>query len=137
MSLASDSSETGEVIIVRFGTMTTSDMRMYHVLIKLTLTFIQGHTNLNHENNKGLIISETIQAMAMAFAVRIVRLKVYLKMSKPISWPSNMTTLNLQNLIQYLSYYIRTWLGGRLTGALYDRFDNLDLDTRSQLVGKC
>ena len=29
-----------------------SDMRMHHMLIILTLTFIQGHTDQNHENNK-------------------------------------------------------------------------------------
>ena len=51
VSLASDSSETVEVIIVKLSTMTTSDMRMHHMLIILTVTFIQGHTDLNHENN--------------------------------------------------------------------------------------
>ena len=44
MSLASDSSETVEVIIVKLGTVTASDLGMRHVLIMLTLTFIQGHT---------------------------------------------------------------------------------------------
>ena len=43
VSLASNSSETVEVIIVKLGTMTTSDMRMHHMLIILTLTFIQCH----------------------------------------------------------------------------------------------
>ena len=55
----------------------TSDMRMHHVLTILTLTFIQGQTDLNHENNKCLIISGTIQAMPITFAWEIVRLKVY------------------------------------------------------------
>ena len=54
-SPASDSSETVEVIIVRLGTMAASDMTMHHVLIILTLTFIQGHTDQNHENNKSLL----------------------------------------------------------------------------------
>ena len=39
--------------------------------------FIQGHTDQNHENNTRLIISETIQAMPIKFAVKLVRLKVY------------------------------------------------------------
>ena len=43
LSLTSDSSETIEVIIIKLGTVTTSDMRMHHMLIILTLTFIQGH----------------------------------------------------------------------------------------------
>ena len=47
----SDFSETVEVIIVKRSTMTTPDMGMHHVLIILTLTFIQGHTDLKHEDN--------------------------------------------------------------------------------------
>ena len=50
---------------------------MHNVLIMLALTFIQGHTDLNHEHNKCSIISETVQAMPIAFDVKIVRLKVY------------------------------------------------------------
>ena len=49
---ASDSSETVEVIIVKLGMVDASDMIMHHVLSILTLTFIQGHTDLNRENNK-------------------------------------------------------------------------------------
>ena len=41
VSLASDSSETTEVVIIKHGTVTASGMRMQHVLITLTLTFIQ------------------------------------------------------------------------------------------------
>ena len=63
-----------EVIIVKLGMVTASDMRVHHVFIILTLTFIQGHTGLNHENNKCLIISETIEAMPITFAVKIVQL---------------------------------------------------------------
>ena len=47
-------------------------MKMHHVLIILTLTFIQGHTDLNHENNKYLIISETVRAMPIKFSVKIL-----------------------------------------------------------------
>ena len=57
VSLASDCSETVGVTIVKFGTLAASGMRMHHVLITLTLIFIQGHTDLNYENNKCLIIS--------------------------------------------------------------------------------
>ena len=38
----------------------------------------QGRTDLNNENNKCSIISETVQAMPIKFAVKIVRLKVYM-----------------------------------------------------------
>ena len=51
LSLARDASETIEVINIKLVTVTASDMRMgmHHVLIILTLMFIQGHTDLNHE----------------------------------------------------------------------------------------
>ena len=57
------------------GTATASDVRMHHVLNILTLTFIQCHPDRNHENNKYSIVSESVQAMPIMFAVRIVRLK--------------------------------------------------------------
>ena len=82
VSLASDSSETIEVIIIKLGTVTASDMLMHLMLILLTLTFIQGHTDLNHESNKCPIISETIQAIPNKFAVKIVRLKIYIIFSQ-------------------------------------------------------
>ena len=71
VSLVGDSSETVEVSIVLLGTVTASDMRMHHVLSMLT--FIQGHTYLNHEKNECLIISEAIQAMPIKFSVKIVQ----------------------------------------------------------------
>ena len=53
---------------------------------------------------------------------------------------SNLTTfLNLQYVGQYVSYYIQTWHDGRLIDATqysHARFDDLDIDTRSQRVGK-
>ena len=49
VSLAGDSLEAIEVII-KLGKVTASDVRMHHMLIILTLTFMQGHTYLNHEN---------------------------------------------------------------------------------------
>ena len=48
---------------------------MHRMLITLALAFIQGR-NPNHENNNCSIISETVEAMAIKFAVKIVRLKV-------------------------------------------------------------
>ena len=75
MSLASDSSETVVVTTVKLGAVTNSDMRMHYVLMILNLTVIQSPTDLNHENNKCLIISDTIQVMPIKFAVKIVRLK--------------------------------------------------------------
>ena len=60
VSISSDSSETVQVIIVTFGTVAASVLKIHHVIITLTLTFIQGHTVRNHENNACLIISATI-----------------------------------------------------------------------------
>ena len=48
-------------------------MRMHRVLIMVTLTFIQGHTDLNHENNKCLIILETVQAIPTWHDGRVIR----------------------------------------------------------------
>ena len=72
LSLASDSTKTINVIM-KLGTMTASDIGMYHVLIIFTLTFIQGHTDLNRESNKCSMISETVQGNAHhVFAVKII-----------------------------------------------------------------
>ena len=74
MSLASDSSETFEVIIIKFGMVIASDMLMHHVLILLTWTFIQAHTA--HGNKKTADNFKTnVQASPIKFAVKIVRLK--------------------------------------------------------------
>ena len=51
-------------------------MVMHYVLLTLTVTAIHGHTDLNHDNNKCSIISQT-QAIPITFAVNIVRLEVY------------------------------------------------------------
>ena len=58
VSLASDFSETVKVIIIKRGTVTVSDVRIHHVLIILTLTFIQGNIDLNHEQKTCSINSE-------------------------------------------------------------------------------
>ena len=60
------------------GTVTSSNTRMHHVLIILTVTFIQGQKDRNHEKNKCLIISKTIQATTIKFTVKVVRLRVYI-----------------------------------------------------------
>ena len=56
MSLASDSLETVEVIIIKLGTVTALDTVMHHVFNILTWTFFPGHTDLNHDKiiNVGL-----------------------------------------------------------------------------------
>ena len=143
MSLASDSSETIQVLITKLGTVTASDMLMHHVLIILTLTFIQGHTDLNHENNKCMIISNIIQALPITFAAMIVRLKVYMTTSSPITLPfiqghtcvSNVSTVNLQYIGQYFIYYIQTWQSGSpihgWTNYALARFANIVLHARS------
>ena len=66
------------IIIIKLGTVSALDMLMHHVSIILNLTFIHGHTDLSHESNKCLIILETIEPMPLSFAVKIVRLKVYM-----------------------------------------------------------
>ena len=82
--------------------LSASDMRTHRVLVIVTLTFIQGHTDQNHEN-KCLIISESIQAIPIKFAVKIVRLNVYMTIASPITLIliqghncfSNLTTFEL------------------------------------------
>ena len=76
---------TIKVIIIKLGTVTASDMVMHHVIIKLILTSIQGHTELNRKNNKRSIISEIVQAKPIEFAVKIVRLKVYMCIASPMT----------------------------------------------------
>ena len=128
VSLGSDSSETVEVNIVKLGTVTASFTRMHHVLILLTLPFIQGHTDRHHEHNKGSIMSDTIQAMPTTFAVQIVRLKVHMTIAGPMTLTfiqghkcvSNLTTFLTYNISDnnYVSYYSQTWHEGRLMDAI-------------------
>ena len=77
LSLAKDFSETIIEIIKKLGTVTASDTRMHHVLIISAATFIEGHKDVNHENNKCSIISESFKQCPSKFAVKVVRLKVY------------------------------------------------------------
>ena len=72
------SSETIKVLIIKLGKVrvTASNMVLYHMLLILTLTYIHGHTDLNHENNTCLIISETVPSNPHHVAVKIVKPKV-------------------------------------------------------------
>ena len=92
--LASDSWETIEATIIKLGMITASQMLMHCVLIILTLTFIQGHTDINHKNNKCLIISEIIQAMPISFTVKIVQLKVYMTIASPMTLTFKVTSVS-------------------------------------------
>ena len=83
--IASDSSESIEVTIIQHDTVTATYIRVHHVSICFTLTFVQGHTYLNHENNKGSITSETVQARPIKFPVKIVRIKVYIILASPMT----------------------------------------------------
>ena len=95
-------------------------MRIHHVLIILILTFIQGHTDLNHENNKCLIISETFQAMPIKSAVKIVQLEVYIIFSilMTLTFSQGHNCVSNQTHFKLLSYGIQTWHGGRLQGII-------------------
>ena len=93
--------ETIQVIIIKPATLTASDMLMHHVLILLTLTFIQDHSDLNHEKNKCFIISEHIQAMTIKFAAKIVRLKAYMTIARPMTLISIQGHKCVSNLITF------------------------------------
>ena len=100
MSLASDSTETVNAIIIKLATATAPDMRTHHMLISLTLTFVQGYTDLNHENSKCLIISETVQEMPIKFAVKIA---VQLKVSMTIASMMTLTFIQGHECISNLT----------------------------------
>ena len=67
---------------------------MHLVFIILTLTFIQGHTDRNRDNNK------CFDYFRNYVAVKIVRLKVCMTIASPMTWTfiqghkyaSNLTT---------------------------------------------
>ena len=127
-------------VVIFFVAKSVSDVLMHHIISYIDLTFIQSHTYLNQENNKCLIISETIQAMPIKFVVKIVRLKVYMTIASLMTLTFKVTSasqtwllFNLQYLGQYLSYYSQTWHDGWPIHGIYVhfRFDDLDLDSRS------
>ena len=65
---------------------------MHSVLIILTLIFIQGNTDLTPENDKYSIILETVRAMPIKYAVKIVQTK------ERIDTILNWTELNWTNV---------------------------------------
>ena len=100
-----------------------SDMAMRRVLIMLTLTVIQGRTDVKREINKCLIISETVSSIAHQVCCWDSPTKSLHNLL--VRWPcpsfkfttASQTWLlcNLQYLRQYLlSYYIQTWHDARL-----------------------
>ena len=148
MCVSSDPSETVQIVIVKPGTVTASDMRMHLVLIILPLTFIQGHADLNHENNKCLIISEIIQTMPTTFAVKIVRLKRVYDHCQYDDLDLNSRSqvrlkvdyfLSCNILENILCYYFQTWHGSTLTHGIHarhGRFDDLVFDLNFENVCK-
>ena len=52
----------------------------------LTLTFTQGHTDLNHENNKCSIISETVQAMGVYCSEYYIYRSIYIYWGSETEW---------------------------------------------------
>ena len=101
VSIASDFSETIKVInMARW---------LHRVLNILTLTYIQCHTDLYHENNKCQIISETVQAMHTKLYVKRVRPQVYniLSQSDDLALSSIKLTTAVSNLtkIMFKLYY--------------------------------
>ena len=127
VSLASDTSETVEVII-KFGMVTASDMVMHHVLIIWTLIFILGHTDRNHENNNCSIISETIQAIPIKFAVKIVRLKVDLYNIFSVLWPcSSLKVTTVSQTWQLLNLYYNSHISDSIYAMAHKRGMTIDL----------
>ena len=83
LSVASHISETSETIALIFDTVIATVMIMHRVF--MAFTFTQGHTDLNHENNKCSIIPETAQAIPIKFAVKIIRLKADMTFASPMT----------------------------------------------------
>ena len=81
--------------------MTVSDMRMHHVFVILTLTFIQGKTYLNCESNKRWIISETVQAMPITFAVKVVRQMAYMTIASPMTLTFTQSPNSVSNMTSF------------------------------------
>ena len=149
VALASNFPETIEVIIITLGMVTASDMVMHHALMILTLTFVQGHTDLNHENKKCSVISETIQTIPHQVCWEDSLTKGLYNLFS-VQWPcssfkvtSASQTWQVLNLYynsrilgQYLSYCIQTWHDSKLTHGIYAHARAGDLDARSHWVGK-
>ena len=86
--------------------MTASGMKMHHILNYIDLDFIQGHTYLDHENNKRYIISETVQPMPVKVTVEIAWLKVYIIFSQFDDLALHPRSKLRLKLDKYLTYII-------------------------------
>ena len=125
LSVASHISDTSEAIAVTFDTVAASVMRLHRVLIILTLTFIQGHTDSNHENNKCDYFRKCSSSNPHQVCCEDRPTKglhdqcqsddLDLQGHKCVS---NWSTFYLQYLGQYVSYFIQTWHDGRLTDTI-------------------
>ena len=83
--VVSASSETIEVIIVKLGTVTATDMGMHHVLIILTVTF-KVTSILILKINKCLIIFRNYSSNAhYVCSEDSHRLKVYMTIASPMT----------------------------------------------------
>ena len=88
-------------------------MKMDQVVL-LNYVDIDRHTDLSHENNKCSIILETVQAMAITFAVKIVRLKVYIIFSQSDDLDlHSRSKLRLRLHIIYFFTVFKLWHDGR------------------------
>ena len=105
---------------------TASDMRMHHVLMMLTLTFIQDHTDLNHENNKCVIYLD-YSSNAYQVCSEDSPTKGPMTMSRTFIASQTGLLFNLQYLRKYVSYEydIQTWHDGRLMHGLELDFENI------------
>ena len=110
--------------------------------------------DLDHKTHKCSIISDTIQPMSIKYAVKILRLKVYViflqsgdlnlqsRSQLRLKLGKKMFNLyyNSHYLGQYLRYDIQTWHDGRLmNGIIYAHARSFrwpDFDARSQCVGR-
>ena len=127
LSVTSHISETSEAIAITFDTVTASVTRMYHVLIILTLTFIQNHTDINYENNmfdyvrnysskSHQVYCEDSLTKGLHDHCQFDDLELH---SRPQVHLKLDYFLTCHYLGQYLSYYIHTWHDSRLMNALY------------------
>ena len=96
---------------------------MHHVLIIFTSTFIQGYRDVNPQNNNCLIISGTIQAMAIQFAVEIVQLKVYMA----IAIPMNLTFIQGHKCISNLTTVLICNISDNISAIAFKRSTTVDL----------
>ena len=101
------------------------------------MTLSQGHRDWSHENNKCLIVSETIQAMSVPFAVKIVRLNIIIIQGWIIATIKQET--KYINLLQQqaIFYVTLAWLWKRVYGVpilFFIAFPGVMMDGGTQLT---